>query len=335
MCKNVKKRWLEIKALVTGGSGFIGFNLVQKLLEKKYDVVIFDNGFRKGLKNIEEFDKNVILVKGDVSNFDEWKKLPSDIDQVFHLAAINGTKYFYVIPEKVLEVNVIGTFNCLNWISNTSVKNIFFASSSEVYGFPEIFPTPETESLKIPDPTNERFSYSSSKIMGELVTINFARKIGLDFSIARFHNIYGPDMGFEHVIPEFIRKCVNKEKFTIQGSGNETRSFCFISDAIDGILLTTENTAIKNQIFNIGTNEEIKIKDLIPLLEEIHGSKINPIFEPFAKPGTKRRIPDIAKIKKLGYSPKILLKDGLKISYDWYKNYYSKNWRQLTKSIIK
>ena len=313
------------RVLITGGSGFIGSNLVKKLLEKKYEIVIFDNGFRKGFGKVEEFNDKVTLVKGDVLNIHDWKKLPNDIDQVFHLAAINGTKYFYDIPDKVLEANVIGTFNCLKWISNTNAKKIFFASSSEVYGFPEIFPTPETEALKIPDPHNERFSYSSSKIMGEVITINFAKKIGIDFSIARFHNVYGPDMGFEHVIPEFIRKCVRGEKFMVQGSGDETRSFCFISDAIDGVLLITDKKQMQNQIFNIGTNEEIRIGDLIPILEKIHGSKISPTYKPFVKAGTKRRIPDISKIKKLGYLPKILIEEGLKISYDWYKNYYSKN----------
>ena len=104
------------KVLVTGGSGFIGSNLVKKLLEKKYEIVIFDNGFRKGFGKVEEFNDKVTLVKGDVLNIHDWKKLPNDIDQVFHLAAINGTKYFYDIPDKVLEANVIGTFNCFKWI---------------------------------------------------------------------------------------------------------------------------------------------------------------------------------------------------------------------------
>jgi len=212
--------------------------------------------------------------------------------------------------------------NFFNWINTTNVKKIFFASSSEVYGFPKIFPTPEIESLIIPDPKNPRFSYSSSKIVGETITINFARSMGIDFLIARFHNVYGPRMGFEHVIPEFIRKCVKNEKFTVQGDGTETRSFCYISDAINGIILISENQNAANEIYNIGTNEEVSIKKLIQLLENIHGEKINPVFQEFKNAGTKRRIPDIKKISKLGYVQKVSLKDGLKMTYEWYNNYY-------------
>jgi len=227
------------------------------------------------------------------------------------------------MPEKTLEVNVQGTLNFLNWIRNTNVKKIFFASSSEVYGFPKIFPTPETESLMIPDPKNPRFSYSSSKIVGETITINLARSMGIDFLIARFHNVYGPQMGFEHVIPEFIRKCVKNEKFTVQGNGTETRSFCYISDAIEGIIIISKNQNATNEIYNIGTNEEVSIKELIQVLENIHGKKINPIFQEFKNAGTKRRIPDIKKITKLGYTQKVPLKEGFTVTYNWYKNYYN------------
>jgi nucleoside-diphosphate-sugar epimerase len=146
---------------------------------------------------------------------------------VYHLAAINGTKYFYEIPGKVLNVNVNGTINFVNWLQNSKVKRFFFSSSSEVYGFPKVFPTPETEELSIPDPTNPRFSYSSSKILGEIIVINFARTFGIDYSIGRIHNAYGPQMGFEHVMPEFIKRCVLNEEFTVQGDGAESRCFCF------------------------------------------------------------------------------------------------------------
>lgn len=312
-----------MKILVTGGSGFIGSYLVTKLA-KDHEVIVFDNGFRVGFSNIESVN-NITLIKGDVVNKEDWKQLPYDIDLAYHLAAINGTRYFYEMPSKVLEVNVTGTLNFVNWIRNTDAKRFFFASSSEIYGFPKIFPTPETEPLTVPDPTNPRFSYSSSKIIGETVAINFSKAMGIDFVIGRFHNIYGPKMGFEHVIPEFIRKCVKNEEFTVQGDGSESRCFCFISDAIDGIILLSTNPYSKNGIFNIGTNEEVSIKELILRLEKIHGKKINPLHKKFENAGTKRRIPDISKIGKLGYKPKIFLDEGLKITYDWYSNFYKSN----------
>jgi UDP-glucose 4-epimerase len=315
------------KILVTGGAGFIGSYLVEELLKKGKEVIVFDNGFRSGFLNIKEFENNLSLIKGDVTNYDDWEKIPKDIDIVFHLAAINGTKYFYEIPEKVLEVNVQGTLNLVKWMKNTSVKRIFLASSSEVYGFPQTFPTSEQEPLVIPDPKNPRFSYSSSKMIGETIVINFAKNLGIDYTIARFHNVYGPHMGFEHVMPEFIRKCVKNEQFLIQGNGTDSRSFCYILDAINGILLISTHDDARNEIFNIGTSEEISISDLIKSLEKIHGRKIIPIPTNFENSGTSRRLPDITKLTKLGYAPKFSLSEGLEKTYFWYKKYYENNFK--------
>ncbi|MGI0021288.1 MAG: NAD-dependent epimerase/dehydratase family protein [Nitrososphaeraceae archaeon] len=309
------------KVVVTGGAGFLGSYLVDLLLRRGYEVTVFDNGFRTGFDNIEHI-KDATLIRGDVTKNEDWENIPKDIDLAFHLAAINGTKYFYEIPEKVIEVNTKGTLNFMSWIKDTNTSRLFFASSSEVYGFPKIFPTPETEPLVVPDPKNPRFSYSSSKIIGETIVINYAKSLGIDFSIGRFHNVYGPKMGFEHVMPEFIRRCVKNEQFVVQGNGMESRSFCYVSDAIDGILLLTESSSAKNEIFNIGTNEEITIKGLISQLEKIHGKTITPIFKEFHNAGTSRRNPDISKISKLGYKPKVPLAVGLKKTYDWYTNFY-------------
>mgnify|MGYP006078243037 FL=1 len=309
------------KILVTGGAGFLGSNLVERLVNEGKEVFVFDNGFRVGFENLNKL-KNFTMIKGDITNLDDWKKIPQNVDYVFHLAAINGTKYFYEIPEKVLEVNVKGIMNFCEWLKNSNVKRFFFASSSEVYGYPKKFPTPETENLEIPNPKNPRFSYSSSKMIGETLSINFAKKLNIDYTIGRFHNIYGPHMGFEHVMPEFIRKCVKNEEFTIQGDGLESRSFCYISDAIDALMIFLNNDESSNEIFNIGNEEECTINDLIKLLEKFSDEKIDPKYKEFQDSGTKRRQPDITHLRKLGYTPKIELKDGFKKTYDWYKNHY-------------
>ena len=311
------------KILVTGGAGFIGSNLVNLLVEQDNDVIIFDNGFRNGFRNLEQIKEKITIVEGNITLKEDWNRLPKDCDFVYHLAAINGTKYFYEIPETVLKVNVQGVLNFVEWLEHTSTKQIFFASSPEVYGFPQKFPTPETEYITVPDPNNARFSYSSSKIVGETIIINFARQLGIDFSIARIHNVYGPNDTFEHVIPEFIRKCVTKELFTVQGDGKDTRCFCYISDAIEAILLITQSSNVINEIYNIGSDEETSINQLIELLQSIHGKKLSPIYEDFKNPGTKRRVPDITKICKLGYKPKISLQIGLQKTYDWYSKFYN------------
>ena len=312
------------KILITGGAGFLGSNLAQLLLQKKNEVIIFDNGFRVGFANTEGL-KNFSLIKGSVTNTEDWKKIPKDIDFAFHLAAINGTRYFYEIPDKVLDVNIKGTQNFLEWLKTTNVESFFFASSSEVYGYPTKFPTSETEYLSIPDPTNPRFSYSASKILGEILAINNAKKFGINYIIGRFHNIYGPRMGFEHVMPDFIRKCVKNEEFVVQGDGSESRSFCYISDAVEAMLILLENENSLNEIFNIGNEKESTINDLIKLLEEFSGKKLGAIYEEFKNSGTKRRQPNITRLRKLGYAPKVSLREGLKKTYAWYKSYYLKS----------
>ena len=217
------------------------------------------------------------------------------------------------------------TLNCMRWMKNSNVKQFFFASSSEVYGFPKVFPTSETEPLVIPDPLNPRFSYSSSKIVGETISINFGRSLGIDFTIARFHNIYGPHMGFEHVIPEFIRKVIRNEEFIVQGNGKESRSFCYIDDAISAILITCEKNEGRNEIFNIGTNWETTINELICKIQDVSGKKISPHYKNFPNSGTNRRLPDISKIKKIGYTPHVKIEEGLKKTFDWYQDYYINN----------
>ena len=312
------------KILVTGGTGFVGSNLILQLIDEKNEIISFDNDSRNSFSNQKLIENNVKLIKGDITNLEDLKKIPKDIDIVYHLAAVNGTKYFYEIPEKVLEINVKGVFNLMECIQSTNCKRIFFTSSSEVYGFPSIFPTPENSILSIPDPTNPRFSYSSSKIVGETIIVNYAKSIGIDYTIARLHNAYGPKMGFEHVIPEFIRKVVKKEKFLVNGDGTESRSFCYISDIIEEIKLITNQSNGKNEIFNIGNPVETSINELILELEKIYGNKISPVYTKFKNPGTKRRVPDISKIKKLGYTPKISLSNGLQKTYEWYSDYYKK-----------
>jgi len=314
------------KILVTGGAGFIGSHLCELLIDEGFTVKVFDDLFRGNKSNLSSIQKSLEFECGDIKNKEDVSKAVKNVDIIVHLAAINGTRFFYEIPEKVLDVNVKGTLNILEAAANNNVKHVVFSSSSEVYGYPLSFPTNENHVLQIMDPLNSRFSYAGSKIVGELMVINFAKAFGFDYSILRFHNVYGPRMGHEHVFPEFIRRIIRNEDFVVQGDGTQTRSFCYISDAIKGIFYCLVKDAAKNQIFNIGNDKEISLNEVIDLLSKISGKEINPKYNIKSDQltgSTLRRQPDISKARKLlGYEPEIELKKGLKKTFQWYENHY-------------
>ncbi|MGY5151489.1 MAG: NAD-dependent epimerase/dehydratase family protein [Candidatus Nitrosopumilus sp. bin_6a] len=303
--------------LVTGGAGFIGSHLVERLANEGHKVICMDNYFRGSKKNLSE-SKNIILKKGDVRKLSEWPKYNDKINGIFHLAAINGTPNFYEIPEVVLDVNVKGTINALEYSIKNKIKYFAFASSSETYGIPKKFPTPENIPLVIQDVSNPRWSYGGSKIIGEIYCANFARKYGFRCSILRYNNIYGPRDEKGHVIPDLIKKMKSKKKFSVEGNGKETRSFCYIDDAIDATIMIKNKQKEEFNTFNIGTNIETKISDLVKLLIQISGKKREPFFKEKANAGTSRRLPDISKIRKMGFDPKTSLEEGLKIVHSWY-----------------
>lgn len=298
--------------LVTGGTGFIGSAITNFLVLKKYKVTVFDNNSRGKLSNIKKL-KRINFIKGDIRSYSDLFKASKNIDIVIHLAAINGTKYFYSKPEEVLEVAVKGIVNVIDVCKKRKIKTLFLASSSEVYNVPKKVPTKENEEIKIPDVKNSRFSYSGGKIITELMGINFGRKYFDKLIIFRPHNVYGKNMGNEHVIPEFINriKKIKKNKFKIQGSGKEQRSFIHIDDFIKAF----EIIFIKGKhlgIYNIGTSEIVTIKKLSSYIASIFNKKIILTYKKRLKGSTTIRCPDIKKIKKLGFQPQISLYEGLK-----------------------
>jgi nucleoside-diphosphate-sugar epimerase len=298
--------------LVTGGTGFIGSAISSMLVLKGYKVTIFDNNSRGKLKNISAL-KEAKFIKGDIRNFQHVFKACKNIDTVIHLAAVNGTKYFYEKPDIVLEVAAKGVINIIDSCKERGIKNLFLASSSEVYHFPKKIPTDEKESIKIPDIMNPRFSYAGGKIFTELMGVNFGRKYFKKLIIFRPHNVYGKNMGNEHVVPELLlRMKKNKSKnFFIKGTGKETRAFIYIDDFIKAFeLVMTKGKHM--QIYNIGTEQMVSINKLCKTIAKIFKKTINIKNKPIAKGGTKARCPDISKIKKLGFLNYTLLEDGLK-----------------------
>ncbi len=299
--------------LVTGGTGFIGSNICELLIKANHNVKVFDNNSRGSISKIKKIRKKIRFIKGDIRSKESLNRALKNTDAVIHLAYINGTKYFYSKPVLILDVAVKGILNIIEACIKNKVKELYLASSSEVYQTPNKIPTDELEALKIPDIFNPRYSYGGGKILSELMGIHYGKKYFKKLVIFRPHNVYGPDMGREHVIPEFINrfKTLKKRKFKIQGTGNEIRSFIYIEDFIEAFNLILKRGKHLN-IYNIGTSEKIKIKDLAYKLSRIFRKKIIIKKMALAKGGTKIRVPSINKIKRFGFKPKFNLNKGLR-----------------------
>ncbi len=323
------------KVLITGGAGTIGYFLAKTLTEQGLAVTLADNLSRGKIDDeIKALltKPNVKFVQFDVTDNRQFQQLDKDYDFVYHLAAINGTRNFYEIPDEVLRVGVLGVFNILDWFKNLNKGKILFTSTNEVYasiinlkGAP--LPTPETIPLGIEDVFNPRWSYGGSKIIGELLFINYARKYQFPYSIVRYHNSYGPRMGDEHVIPNFFEKIIRKENpFIIYGAEN-TRSFCYIDDTVRATQLVMESEKTNGEIIHIGNDqEEISMINLAKKMFEMFDFHPEIDIKEAPKGSVLRRIPDLSKIRKLtGYEPKISLAEGIRKTMAWYKKHYNKN----------
>lgn len=316
-----------MRYLITGGTGFIGSALVKRLVRDGEQVRVLDNDLRGAKTRLQDVMKHVDMVEADVRDAKAVRKACRQIDSVVHLAYVNGTKFFYTDPDLVLDIGVKGTVNVIDACKAEGVKVLALASSSEVYQTPPSVPTDECAPLSIPDVLNPRYSYGGGKIISELLVINNGRKHFERSIIFRPHNVYGADMGFEHVIPQFILRlkalsetCAGIIDFPIQGTGRETRSFVYIDDFINGLMLVLQKGEHLN-IYHIGNTDEITIADLGVKVGQYFGRKIRIVPGTLPKGGTSRRCPDITKLKKLGYCPHISLDEGLLRTASWYTSH--------------
>jgi nucleoside-diphosphate-sugar epimerase len=313
------------RILVTGGSGFIGSALVKALLRDGNQVRVLDNNSRGAARRLREVEKDIELIEGDIRDAETVASAVRNCDEVHHLAFVNGTRFFYSVPELVLEVGVKGIVNVLDACRRAHVPTIVLASSSEVYQTPPKIPTDEAAPLSVPDPHNPRMSYAVGKIVSEVMTINYGRKFFDRVLIFRPHNVYGPDMGWDHVIPQFalrLRKAAASHPsdplpFAIEGNGQQTRSFCHIDDLVQGIMLMRAKGEHLG-IYHIGTAEEITMADLARRVAAHAGREIMLRFMPAPAGSAERRCPDIGKIQRLGYAPQVSLAQGLPPTLDWY-----------------
>ena len=311
--------------LVTGGSGFIGSGLVKALVRAGHRVRVLDDNSRGSPRRLAEVAEDIEFIACDIRDAAAVETAAKGMEEVHHLAFVNGTEFFYKQPDLVLDVGVRGMLNVVDACRKQNIGKLVLASSSEVYQTPPKIPTDESAPLSVPDVLNPRYSYSGGKLISELLAINFGRKHFERVLIFRPHNVYGPDMGFEHVIPQLASRLQaagkkqpsGKLRFEIQGSGQETRSFCFIDDLIAGIMVTREKGEHLG-IYHIGTSEEVSNDDLAHRIAAIAGREIELVAGKPRAGSPQRRCPDISKLSKLGYKPRVPLKDGLKPTLDWY-----------------
>lgn len=299
-----------IKVLVTGGAGFIGSRLCEKLLEiDDLYVVAVDNLLTGNTKKLPKHHERLRFIRADVNNRSEISEIMMawKFDYVFHYAAVVGVKRTLENPLMVLR-DIDGIRNILELSKNTGVKRVYYSSSSEIYGEPVEFPQNEYKT-----PLNSRLPYAVVKNVGEVYLKSYQREFGLEYTIFRFFNTYGPKQSRNFVISKFMSYALKNEDITIYGDGLQTRTFCYIDDNVDACIYAFLNNLYVNEVVNIGGDTEITILELAKKIISITNSSSKLIFLPPLKEGDMRgRRPDITKMKSLIKKPLISLDEGLK-----------------------
>lgn len=311
--------------LITGGAGFIGYHLSRDLVADGHEVTICDDLSRGEMDGELEtlLDRpNVTFVRCDLTDSAAVNELGS-YDHVYHLAAAQGTKNFYDNPKSVIRTNILSMINVLDWFVDSDSGKLMFSSSSETYAgtineFEKPIPTPEDVLLSIEDVFNPRWSYGGSKLTGELLLTAYGHSHDLDYLIVRYHNIYGPRMGEDHVVPEFILRAADSvSPFPVYG-GDPTRAFCYIDDAVRASRMLMQSDS-SEEIYHIGNDsEEIQIRDLAEKVLDVVGHSADLDIQSAPEGSVMRRCPDISKLRSNGYEPTVSLDEGLQRTAEWY-----------------
>ncbi len=297
----------KMKILITGGAGNVGSALANKLADMGYYVVIADNLLTGSITKVPQ-KENVKFIKCDANNFGDISALffSNHFDYVFHYAAVVGVQRTINNPIWVLN-DIDGIRNILQLSKNTSVKRVFFSSSSEVYGEP--FEIPQNEHTT---PLNSRLPYAIIKNLGEAYYRAFYTEYGLEYTIFRFFNTYGPNQSEDFVIPRFVRAALRNDPITIYGDGSQTRTFCYVDDNIDTQVNIFEQGMFINDVVNIGNDVEMPVLELAKKIINITGSKSKIDFlPPLAEGDMTRRCPDISKMRQALNRPLTSVEDGV------------------------
>jgi dTDP-glucose 4,6-dehydratase len=310
-----------MESLVTGGAGFIGSHLCERLLEEGHEVICLDNFLTGKKENIEPLliNEKFFLIEEDVTKF-PLSRLTSPISLIFHLASPASPVDYQKYPIKTLMANSLGTDKMLRLARKKKAK-FLLASSSEVYGDPLKHPQKEDYFGHV-NPIGPRACYDEAKRFAEALTMSFYRRYDLDVRIARIFNTYGPRMRVDdgRVISSFINQALQNKAMTVFGKGTQTRSFCYIEDMVEGLLVAMMKDKTSGEVFNLGSNSEIRIIKLARTIKTLTKSRSKLKFTQLPEDDPRRRKPDISKAKKiLKWQPKIGLKKGLLKTIEYYQ----------------
>jgi len=306
-----------LNIVITGGAGFIGTHLVERFLEKNHKVIVIDNLLTGSKVNLNDFDqsKNFSFINLDVQNHIE---IDGEVDYVLHLASAASPKAYTENPINTLKAGSIGTINTLGLAKAKNAKYLL-TSTSEVYGDPEVSPQPESYWGRV-NPNGVRSMYDEAKRFAEAAVSSYNRIYNIDSRIVRLFNTYGPKMKINdgRVVTNFISQALIGEDITIYGKGSQTRSFCYVSDTVDGIIKAMNSES--NEVFNIGNPNEITILQLAEFIIELTESKSSIRHEELPEDDPMQRKPDIGKaLSILDWKPTIGLEEGLKETINWVK----------------
>ncbi|MGE5197459.1 MAG: UDP-glucuronic acid decarboxylase family protein [Deltaproteobacteria bacterium] len=309
---------MKKRVVITGGAGFIGSHLCDRLIGEGFKVVCLDNFITGHFKNIKHLIdcKDFRLIRHNVTKYIEVK---DKVDFVLHFASLASPDDYLKYPIQTLKVGSLGTHNSLG-LAKEKKAVFLLASTSEVYGDPLIHPQPESYWGNV-NPIGVRGCYDESKRFAEAITMAYRRVHKIDTRIARIFNTYGPRMRINdgRVVPNFVYQALNGKPITVYGKGRQTRSFCYISDLVDGIFRLMHKQI--SEPVNLGNPREFTIMELAGLIVRMTDTKSRIIFRPLPEDDPSQRKPDIARARKvLGWSPKIQLKEGLGLTIDWFRN---------------
>lgn len=308
--------------LITGGAGFIGSHLTKFHLAKNDEVIVIDNFVTGNKKNLdsEKNNKDLKIIEADITNFD-FSSLPC-FDIIYDLASPASPKDFEILSIEILKTNSLGLMNVLDFFIKSNSKILVFSSTSEVYGDPEEHPQKESYFGHV-NPVGIRSCYDEGKRFAEALMMAYFKKYKRDIRIARVFNTYGPYMRRDdgRVVSNFVNQAINNQPLTIYGNGSQTRSFCYVSDMVEGLysLATVHDRA--GEIINIGNPVEKTILEIADLIKKLSRSQSKIVFKTIGQDDPKRRCPDITKAKKnLNWQPKIKLEEGLEKTIGYFKN---------------